>query len=740
MPDSKWHHPMLKNAPILLAGGATAVLVVGAAWFALRLGQPPLKIPISNASKDPVTPSPQAEERSLGVIQQLALIPPELRSPYLQKLINTGKGMDRNRARLMWAADNIRNNQAQTALSALEGLEQDYPLLGAEVLVLKAKAQGLLGQTELANQTWMALIQRHGKDPAVVEALYGLGQQNPEYWNQALATFPAHPLSVAIALERLKTKPNDLALLKLVARHGFHLPDLKTYLKRLTDQHAAQLTPEDWHAIGLAYWEKLIYKEAGEAYARATPSALNLYRAARGLQLGGEIQNAIAAYQKLIQTFPESKETVQAYLKLGEILGPIEQRFSYLETGMQLAQKQGRSHLVADGLQTKAKLEQKLNKPQAQAATEQKLLTEHGSSGVAANLLWEHATTQAKAKNFAAARDSSWAIAQKAPKSNLAPKAAFWSGMWSKALGEPARQVEAFQFIWNQHPDSYYTWRSGSLSGWPVGDFKTVRSLTPTPNWPNQQLPLATGSETIQELYGMGQSTQAWKRWLVEFQTREQPSIPEQQTDGLIRIGIGEYLDGIFMLNNLDDRLEDEPAFEPQVRQWRSHPGFWYALYPLAYYPETAGWSETFKMNPFLALGLMRQESRFQAQIKSVVGAVGLMQIMPETGDYIGQKLGQKDFNLEIPNDNIRFGTWYLDEVHQTYGNNSILAIASYNAGPGKVAEWVEKNSGLPPDDFINAIPFDETRTYVTSVLENHWNYLRLYDPKYKNLVPNPFP
>ncbi|NJN23705.1 MAG: lytic transglycosylase domain-containing protein [Acaryochloridaceae cyanobacterium RL_2_7] len=238
----------------------------------------------------------------------------------------------------------------------------------------------------------------------------------------------------------------------------------------------------------------------------------------------------------------------------------------------------------------------------------------------------------------------------------------------------------------------------------------------------------------------MGQAELAWKRWLVEFQTREQPSIPEQQADGLIRIGVGEYLDGIFMLNNLDDRSAEEPSYEATVRQWRSHPGFWYALYPLAYYPETAGWANSVNINPFLALGLMRQESRFQPKIRSVVGAVGLMQIMPETGDYIAGKLNLESFNLDSPADNIRFGTWYLDDVHQTYDNDSILAIASYNAGPGNVATWVEKNKNLSPDEFIDAIPFDETRKYVTAVLENHWNYLRLYDPRYFKLVPNQFP
>ena len=175
---------------------------------------------------------------------------------------------------------------------------------------MRAKAYSLLGQTEQAQQTWQTLVKEYKTDPAVVEGLFVLGQADAKYWDQALADFPAHPLSVTIAVQRLKAKPDDLALLKQVARHGLHLPDIKTYLKRLTDKHAAQLTPEDWHAIGFAYWEKLTYKEAGQAYARAPKSALNGYRAARGLQLGKEDKAAIAAYQKLLQDYPDSNEAV----------------------------------------------------------------------------------------------------------------------------------------------------------------------------------------------------------------------------------------------------------------------------------------------------------------------------------------------------------------------------------------------------------------------------------------------
>jgi soluble lytic murein transglycosylase len=80
-------------------------------------------------------------------------------------------------------------------------------------------------------------------------------------------------------------------------------------------------------------------------------------------------------------------------------------------------------------------------------------------------------------------------------------------------------------------------------------------------------------------------------------------------------------------------------------------------------------------------------------------------------------------------------GTWYLDHTHQQYSNNSMLAIASYNAGPGNVAKWLQTIPKKDPDEFVEEIPFDETKNYVRQVFGNYWNYLRLYNPEVSGIV-----
>jgi soluble lytic murein transglycosylase len=111
------------------------------------------------------------------------------------------------------------------------------------------------------------------------------------------------------------------------------------------------------------------------------------------------------------------------------------------------------------------------------------------------------------------------------------------------------------------------------------------------------------------------------------------------------------------------------------------------------------------------------------------VGATGLMQVMPDTARWIKQSTGLDGYDLTDPEDSIQLGTWYLDHTHAEYNNHSLFAVASYNAGPGNVAKWIQRGGYSDADDFAEKIPFPETKGYIRSVFGGYWNYLRLYDP-----------
>ena len=135
-------------------------------------------------------------------------------------------------------------------------------------------------------------------------------------------------------------------------------------------------------------------------------------------------------------------------------------------------------------------------------------------------------------------------------------------------------------------------------------------------------------------------------------------------------------------------------------------------------------------LDPALIAGVIYVESRFRDQT-SHAGAKGLMQIMPSTADYIAHKSGGTEFvqgDLADPQINIAYGSWYLRYLLEHYHGNTILALAAYNAGEGKVDAWWREAAGRGERFRVaDHIPFAETRDYVTKVLEARRAYRREY-------------
>lgn len=153
-------------------------------------------------------------------------------------------------------------------------------------------------------------------------------------------------------------------------------------------------------------------------------------------------------------------------------------------------------------------------------------------------------------------------------------------------------------------------------------------------------------------------------------------------------------------------------------------------LFPEAFREQVEFWSEKSKLDVFLILSLIRQESAFNPGIVSSAKAVGLMQLMPATAREVARSMDRNGMlldELKNPEVNIRLGTAYLKGLLTTFDGNVAFALAAYNAGPNKVKEWVALRSHLVPLEFIESIPYNETRDYVKRVIRNYYIYLTLY-------------
>jgi soluble lytic murein transglycosylase len=136
--------------------------------------------------------------------------------------------------------------------------------------------------------------------------------------------------------------------------------------------------------------------------------------------------------------------------------------------------------------------------------------------------------------------------------------------------------------------------------------------------------------------------------------------------------------------------------------------------------------------------GLIRQESRFNLDAQSRVGASGLMQVMPGTGKFVAKKIGLADYvhtKLSDLKTNITLGSNYLNMIMANFEGNQVLATAAYNAGPGRARNWRNKLPGpVEGAIFAETIPFSETRSYVKNVLANATNYAALFEKRPQSL------
>jgi soluble lytic murein transglycosylase-like protein len=162
------------------------------------------------------------------------------------------------------------------------------------------------------------------------------------------------------------------------------------------------------------------------------------------------------------------------------------------------------------------------------------------------------------------------------------------------------------------------------------------------------------------------------------------------------------------------------------VEQDSVPPYFLKMYYPLKYEDWIRKYSDANGVDRFTVMGLIHQESYFNAKAKSAVGATGLMQLMPATGRELA---GRFHINprLDSPETNIRLGTAHFKMLVNLFNGSNELAIASYNAGQGRVLQWRRGAPGKPMDEFIEAIPFRETRTYVKHVVMLASTYKRMY-------------
>lgn len=149
-----------------------------------------------------------------------------------------------------------------------------------------------------------------------------------------------------------------------------------------------------------------------------------------------------------------------------------------------------------------------------------------------------------------------------------------------------------------------------------------------------------------------------------------------------------------------------------------------YKVYPMNYKEDIIASSSKYSVDKYFVSAVICAESHFNKNAVSSTGAVGLMQIMPDTGEWAAGKMGMKNYTndmLNEPDVNIAIGCWYLNYLSGLYDGDTRKILAAYNAGPSKVNEWTDNGQ-------INDIPYKSTENYVETVERNYVIYQGLYE------------
>jgi soluble lytic murein transglycosylase len=160
--------------------------------------------------------------------------------------------------------------------------------------------------------------------------------------------------------------------------------------------------------------------------------------------------------------------------------------------------------------------------------------------------------------------------------------------------------------------------------------------------------------------------------------------------------------------------------------------GYWEALFPRPFWSDLQRHASSNGLDAYLVASLIRQESEFNPGAISHANAWGLMQVLPGTGKKVAKELKIRRFNADrllVPTVNLQIGTRYFRTMVDQFGGQVEYALAAYNAGSDRVDTWRGDGHYRDVEEFVESIPFTETREYVQAIMRNAAIYKQLYGP-----------
>lgn len=296
---------------------------------------------------------------------------------------------------------------------------------------------------------------------------------------------------------------------------------------------------------------------------------------------------------------------------------------------------------------------------------------------------------------------------RKFPDANSAPMVMFWLGKLAEKTNNYAEYTSFYENVINKFPDSYYAYRAylklTRMRGPLITDFIDPKPVVYPYKYKRNNIIVKLVDlkdyDIVNEIGGDDEFIKSW----VLFKK-------------------GDYSNSMLTARKAMEKLKDKP--DKYDLRWR-------LVYPVIFYDDIKNFAEEAGNNPPLMLALTREESYFDPLAQSIAGASGLMQLMPSTANEINRK-----FNLDMlipsslfnPYQNIKIGNYYYEFLRNNLEGHDISSVAAYNGGIGSLQRWKTSLTYNDTDEFVEQIPYPETKNYVKKVFASYWNYIRIYN------------
>ena len=361
-------------------------------------------------------------------------------------------------------------------------------------------------------------------------------------------------------------------------------------------------------------------------------------------------------------------------------------------------------------------------------------LFQHAKSrGRQLDILWRAGVAAIRANQNERARTNLLGVLRRNPGSTMDSATRFWLAIVNNRLGQRADALRTLITLEQQRPFHYYgirahEWivREGLQKETDLIQRLREKSSPSKLKFP----PLRLNNSTQQHPYFVALTYLARAGLKVEAAQYARRALRENRKDSALALltarasaSAGEHRYSLSILANYFGQFLQHPTKDlPE--------DFWHLAYPRPFFDDIKNAATTHNVDPLLLVSLMRQESRFDKQAESSVGAIGLFQIMPYTASELAPELGLSvpdDIALMEPSINSALAGALLSRLNLEFSGATPPIVASYNAGEDRVRAWWKAARHVPLELFVDTIPYSETRGFVREVLTNYNEYRRLY-------------